>query len=83
MAACVRECWFLTTTHDVHILVEHKPGVKMDVADTLSRAFNSNRDYAKFEKLQSVLQEPWILLDKAVIQLPPLTDECFTHPWYI
>ena len=38
MHSCVRELFSVCTVHDIELVIEHKPGVAMTRADTLSRA---------------------------------------------
>ena len=40
MLACARAMWLLCATLSVNLIVQHVPGVQMQVADSLSRVFN-------------------------------------------
>ena len=41
LAACLRNLWLLTATHDIELIVEHIQGKKNVVADLLSRLYSS------------------------------------------
>ena len=67
----LRELWWLAATKDVHIAVKHRPGVDMEVPDTLSRAYLNSEGAQKFRKFLEVTDEPRIFV-KSNILIPPL-----------
>ena len=55
--AALRECWWLTAVNDIQLVVRHKPGVQMEVADLLSRAMTSDKAAEKLEAFASSTNE--------------------------
>ena len=51
MQACVRSVFVLSVSHDIEILVCHRPGVSLMAADALSRLHTSDRFHAILEEL--------------------------------
>ena len=42
LALCMRNVWLLTAHNDIKIEVNHMPGIKNTIADTLSRIYSPN-----------------------------------------
>ena len=55
MSACLRELWLITSTCDIFILCEHIRGEDNNEADTLSRAFLSERHWSAYVTLENDL----------------------------
>ena len=48
--ASIRELWWLCAYHDVELIIRHRPGANIQDADTLSRAFLSQRCFGRFRE---------------------------------
>ena len=55
--ASIRELWWLCAYHDVELIIRHRPGANMQDADTLSRAFLSQRCFERFRELERNTKE--------------------------
>ena len=47
----IRELWWLCARYDVELIIRHRPGANMEVADTLSRAALSQQHHQRFLQL--------------------------------
>ena len=54
MSACARGMWMLCATLNINLIVEHIPGIRMQVADALSRLHN---DAQSRIKAQTIIKE--------------------------
>ena len=55
--ASIRELWWLCAYHDVELIIRHRPGANMQDADTLSRAFLSQRCFGHFREWERNTKE--------------------------
>ena len=55
--ASIRELWWLCAYHDVELIIRHRPGADMQDADTLSRAFLSQRCFGRFREWERNTKE--------------------------
>ena len=55
LRASIRELWWLCAYHNVELIIRHRPGANMQDADTLSRAFLSQRYFGRFSPLSFLL----------------------------
>ena len=55
--AALREAWWLTAVNDIQLVVRHRPGADMEVADLLSRAQTSKAFHKKFAAFASSTDE--------------------------
>ena len=57
IGASIRELWWLCAYHDVELIIRHRPGADMQDADTLSRAFLSQRCFGRFREWERNTKE--------------------------
>ena len=55
--ASIRELWWLCAYYDVELVIRHRPGAEMQDADTLSRAFLSQRCFTRFREWEGNTKE--------------------------
>ena len=60
--ASIRELWWLCAYHDMELIIPHRPGANMQDADTLSRAFLSQRCFERFREWERNTKESRIQL---------------------
>ena len=53
MASCLRELWHISCANDIFVSCKHIKGEENTAADILSRAFNSPKDWQRYEDFRS------------------------------
>ena len=55
--ASIRELWWLCAYHNMELIIRHRPGADIQEADTLSRAFLSQRCFEHFREWERNMKE--------------------------
>ena len=67
----IRELWWLCATHDIYLVVRHRPGANMMAADLLSRASNSPACRQRLLDFKAKHDEPERVIAHHLL-MPPL-----------
>ena len=70
--AVMREIWFLVAVFDIELVVRHRPGASMVMADALSRASLSSAHAGRVARLVHDLSEPRCEVVQCVLAPPVL-----------